>query len=79
MPIRRTTLAADSHDLAALEGEARRRSVSLAQLLRELVAEEAARLRSERRPRFGIVRGDGTATRSIAADEDAPARRSFRQ
>ena len=36
---RRTTLAADADDLAVLEGEARRRGVSLAQVLRETVAE----------------------------------------
>jgi len=71
---RRTTLAADADDLALLEGEARRRGVSLAQVLRELVAREANDLRRTRRPRFGIVRGDGRSTATIAADEDAPAR-----
>jgi hypothetical protein len=78
MATRRTTLAADPNDLAALEAEARRRGVSLAAMLREVVAAEAARLRSEKRPRFGIVRGDGTAAATIAADEDAPARTEFR-
>ncbi|MGH7424636.1 MAG: ribbon-helix-helix protein, CopG family, partial [Candidatus Methylomirabilales bacterium] len=48
MPIRRTTLAAERDDLAALEAEARRREISLAQLLRELVAKEAGRLRRQR-------------------------------
>ena len=78
MATRRTTLAADSDDLALLEGEARRRGVSLAQLLREAVAQEADRLRRRKRPRFGIVHGGGRATQAIAADEHAPARRRGR-
>ena len=72
--IRRTTLAADAADLSLLEGEARRRGVSLAQVLRELVAREAQQLRRTRRPRFGIVHGGGRSTALIAEDEDAPAR-----
>lgn len=78
MATRRTTLAADEHDLAVLQGEARRRGVSLAALLRETVAEQASRIRGNARPRFGIVRGDGTATAQIAADEHRPARRTGR-
>jgi hypothetical protein len=78
MAVRRTTLAADSDDLAVLEGEARRRGVALAQVLREAVEREAGRLRRRATPRFGIVRGDGTATRTIARDEHAPARRPGR-
>jgi hypothetical protein len=76
--IRRTTLAAESDDLAVLESEARRRGVALAQVLREAVANEARRLRKDAAPRFGIVRGDGSATRAIAGDEHAPARRRGR-
>jgi len=75
MAIRRTTLAAESEDLAALEGIARRRGISLAQLLREIVAREAAKARRRHRPHVGIVRGDGSATRRVAEDEHAPARR----
>lgn len=75
---RRTTLAADAADLALLEGEARRRGVSLAQVLRELVAREAQELRRSHRPRFGIVHGGGRSTALIAADEEAPARDSGR-
>ena len=75
---RRTTVAADSDDLAVLEGEARRRGVPLTQVLREAVQREADRVRREREPRFGIVRGDGTATRKVASDEHAPARRRDR-
>jgi hypothetical protein len=78
MSIRRTTVAAESDDLAVLEGEARRRGVALAQVLREAVEREADRLRRNAEPRFGIVRGDGTATASIARHEHAPARRSGR-
>ncbi len=74
MAIRRTTVAAEYDDLAVLEGEARRRGVALAQVLREAVEREAQRLRNDTAPRFGIVRGDGTATRTIARDEHAPAR-----
>ncbi|MCA1690567.1 MAG: ribbon-helix-helix protein, CopG family [Actinobacteria bacterium] len=72
--IRRTTVAAESDDLAVLEHEARRRGVTLTQILREAVEHEAGRLRRAATPRFGIVRGDGTATESIARDEHAPAR-----
>lgn len=78
MAIRRTTVAAESDDLAVLETEARRRGVALARVLREAVEREADMLRSRAAPRFGIAHGDGTATRAIAADEHAPARRDAR-
>lgn len=74
MPTRRTTLSADADDLAVLEGEARRRGVSLAQVLRDTVAERAHELRSQRRPRFGLGHGDGNLARDSVDDEDAPAR-----
>jgi hypothetical protein len=74
MAIRRTTVAAEHDDLAVLEGEARKRGVALARVLREAVEREAQRLRNDATPRFGIVRGDGGSTARIAADEDAPAR-----
>jgi hypothetical protein len=78
MAVRRTTLAADPDDLALLEHEARRRGVSLAQVLRELVSNEADALRSRRRPRFGIMRtGEGLA-QIAARDEEAPAREPYR-
>jgi hypothetical protein len=76
--VRRTTVSADADDLAVLESEARRRGVSLSALLREAVEHEAGRLRSKTAPRFGIVRGDGSATATIAADEKAPAAKSDR-
>lgn len=78
MTIRRTTVAAESDDLAVLEHEARRRGVSLARVLREAVEREADRPRARARPRLGVVRGDGTGTRQVAADEHAPARRGAR-
>jgi Ribbon-helix-helix protein, copG family len=78
MATRRTTLAADADDLAVLEGEARRRGVSLAALLRDMVTQQASSIRDNARPRFGIVRGDGTATAQITEDEHAPARRPTR-
>ena len=74
MTVRRTTLAADQDDLALLQGEAQRRGVSLAQLLRELVAREADELRTARRPRFGIARTSQGAAQVAAADEHAPLR-----
>ena len=72
---RRTTLAADADDLAVLEAEARRRGVSLAQVLREAVADRAAAIRGARRPRFGVVRtGHGTLSDLSWQDEEAPVR-----
>lgn len=76
--MRRTTVSAEPDDLLVLEAEARRRGVTLTQVLREAVAREAARFRAASPPRFGIVRGAGTSTRAAAADESAPARRSGR-
>jgi predicted DNA-binding helix-hairpin-helix protein len=74
MPTRRTTLAADSDDLALLEHEARRRDVSLTQVLREAVERAADELRRERKPRFGIARTSTGLARAAAEDEDAPIR-----
>jgi hypothetical protein len=78
VPSRRTTVAANTDDLAVLESEARRRGVSLTQVLREAVEREADRLRRKAAPRFGIVRGNGKATETIASDEHAPAGRRER-
>jgi hypothetical protein len=74
MATRRTTVAAETDDLAVLEGEARRRGAPLSSVLREAVKRAADGLRAQAAPRFGIVRGDGTATATISADEQAPAR-----
>jgi hypothetical protein len=76
---RRTTLAADPDDLAVLEGEARRRGVSLARVLRELVGREADEIRRRTRPRFGIARGDGQSIADLMErDPEAPFRSPFR-
>lgn len=73
MAARRTTLAADRDDLAVLEGEARRRGVSLAQVLREIVQDRATELRREHAPRFGLGRGDGDLSQDSVDDEASPA------
>jgi hypothetical protein len=78
MSTRRTTLAADSGDLALLEREARRRGVSLAHVLREIVAREASELRQRRRPRFGIGSGGAGVAEFSARDEESPARGRLR-
>jgi hypothetical protein len=72
--MRRTTLAADPADLSVLEDEARRRGVSLAHVLRELVTREADAIRERSRPRFGIGRSGSGAAAAAAADEAAPVR-----
>ena len=74
MPTRRTTLAADSDDLALLENEARRRDVPLTHVLREAVERAADELRRERKPRFGIARTSRGAAQAAAEDEHAPIR-----
>ncbi|MDQ3973081.1 MAG: ribbon-helix-helix protein, CopG family [Actinomycetota bacterium] len=68
----RTTLSADEDDLETLRAEARRRGISLATLLREVVAREAANLRAQRRPRFGIGRSGVGAARIASEREDEP-------
>lgn len=73
MSTRRTTLSADAGDLARLEQEARRRSLSLAALLREIVAHAAEQLRTERRPRFGVGHSGGQEPAAgIAGYDDEP-------
>jgi hypothetical protein len=72
MATRRTTLSAHPDDLALLESEARRRNVSLAQVLREVVEREAESLRSARKPRFGVARTAQGAAAAAGADEHAP-------
>jgi hypothetical protein len=74
MAIRRTTVAAEVDDLAVLEGEAHRRGVPLAHVLREAVAREATELRRRNRPRFGVAASKQGAARAAAADEHAPVR-----
>lgn len=77
--IRRTTLAADSSDLSVLEAEARRRGVSLATVLREVVAEAAASRRlTAPRPRWGVFDGDPDLAARAADDEASPAESRLR-
>jgi hypothetical protein len=78
MAVRRTTLAAEHDDLALLEAEARRRGVSLARVLREVVAEKAAELRRQRRPRFGVGTGGVRIAQLSVEDEESPARGRLR-
>lgn len=70
MATRRTTLSAEADDLARLEQEAQRRGVSLAALLRDIVAQAAEMLRTEQRPRFGIGRSGGLEPAASIADHD---------
>jgi Ribbon-helix-helix protein, copG family len=73
--MRRTTVAADADDLAVLESDARRRGVSLAQVLREMVADKAEEVRRTRRPRYPLfASGDGSLSERSWMDEDAPYR-----
>jgi hypothetical protein len=66
---RRTTVTADSADLATLEAEARRRDVPLTALLAEAVGEKAEALRARRRPRLGVARSaDGRSAHETAAE-----------
>ena len=74
MPTRRTTVTADADDLAVLQAEARRRGVPLSQVLREAVARQAETLRTERRPRFGVGRGDPDLSMTSVEDEASPGR-----
>lgn len=76
MATRRTTVTADTADLATLQAEARRRQVPLSRVLGEAVQEKADRLREGRRPRVGVAKSDdGAAIRDLA---DEPVARPFR-
>jgi hypothetical protein len=72
MPTERTTLAADAEDLARLRDEARRRAVSLAAVLREVVAREAQALRAMRRPRVAVGHSGVGAAGEAATHPDEP-------
>ena len=78
--MRRTTLAAEADDIGLLELEARRRHVSLAVVLREVVAEAAAIRRAQRpKPRVGVFAGSQSVTGAMTSDdEEAPARGRLR-
>lgn len=74
----RTTITATPDDLATLKAEARRRGLSLAAYMCEVVAGKASEIRATRVPRFGLGRsGQGTSTESVE-DEDSPVATPFR-
>jgi predicted DNA-binding ribbon-helix-helix protein len=71
--IQRTTIAAEAEVLEALRAEAKRRGVSLAMLVSEILEEKVAKLRHTRRPRLGVGRsGTGVSQQSVDR-EDLPA------
>jgi hypothetical protein len=76
--IQRTTLSADAEDLNVLKEEARRKGVSLASLLAEVVQREAAALRASRRPRIGIVDRRVSIAQAMDNEPDAAADSEFR-
>jgi hypothetical protein len=76
--IRRARFTADHADLLVLEDEARRRGISLAQVLRDVVAAEAGRLRGERERRTGVVSNAVGAGLASVEDEESPAATPFR-
>lgn len=75
MSQRRTTVMLDEDVLATLGFEAKRRNVSIAELVREAVDAKVGGLRAERRPRVGVARStDGRSAADVAAEPiaDAP-------
>ncbi len=78
MAIQRTTLPAESDDLAILKHEARRRGVSLGALLKEMVEREAAAIRSSHRPRTGVVNRPVSVAAAMVEDPEAALRSDFR-
>ena len=74
MTQRRTTVLVDEDALATLGFEAKRRSVPLAEVLREAIDDKVVSLRTTRRPRVGVARSsDGRSAADVtgepAADE----------
>jgi transcription initiation factor TFIIIB Brf1 subunit/transcription initiation factor TFIIB len=64
---RRTTVTADSEDLATLANEARRRGSSLSSVLAEAVEEKAIAIKRAHKPRLGLGRSsDGASAAQIA-------------
>jgi hypothetical protein len=71
--IQRTTVAADAEVLDALKDEAKRRGVSLAVLVGEILAEKVAKLRHTRRPRLGVGHSGSGVSQESVDREDLPA------
>jgi hypothetical protein len=66
---RRTTVSADSEDLATLENEARRRGSSLSSVLAEAIEEKAIAIKRAHRPRLGLGRStDGVSAAQVATE-----------
>lgn len=66
---RRTTVLVDEDALATLGFEAKRRSVPLAELLREAIDDKVLTLRTDRRPRVGVARSsDGRSAADMTGD-----------
>ena len=69
MSHRRTTVMVDEDALATLGFEAKRRSVPLAELLREAIDDKVVSLRAGRRPRVGVARStDGGSAAQSTSD-----------
>lgn len=66
---RRTTVLVEEDALATLGFEAKRRSVPLAELLREAIDDKVITLRTARRPRVGVARSsDGRSAADMTGD-----------
>jgi hypothetical protein len=70
--MKRTTVSADSDDMAVIEYEAKRRGVSVTLVLREAVTEYAAGIRTTRMPSFGIGHGGPDLSQETVDDEVSP-------
>lgn len=69
MTQRRTTVLVDEDALATLGFEAKRRSVPLAQVLREAIDDKVVSLRTTRRPRVGVARSsDGRSAADVTGE-----------
>ncbi len=71
--MQRTTISAKRDDLETLKREAKLRGVSFAELMREIMANEASNSRRKRRPKsIGIVSVGGDVARESVEHEDMP-------
>ena len=69
MTQRRTTVLVDEDALATLGFEAKRRSVPLAEVLREAIDDKVVSLRTTRRPRVGVARSsDGRSAADVTGE-----------
>ena len=69
MKQRRTAVLVDEGALATLGFEAKRRSVPLAEVLREAIDDKVVSLRTTRRPRVGVARSsDGRSAADVTGE-----------